>query len=228
MELSIDASTNYAGVAISREGNTVVELVWRSERNHSVELLPAIQRLMGQMGISTSDFDSVIVARGPGSFSALRVGMSTARGLAMVANIPLVGVGTLDIEAFPYLGLGLPIYAMVEAGRSQMAVAVYDAGYRLGGECPEPALVTVEDMIQSLDGPAIFCGEGVVSIAKEVGEESLEEVKLASIANPTRRPSALAYLGYRRFKRGDVGDMASLEPIYLRGPSITKSKRWKF
>ena len=73
MELSIDTATRYAAVAISSKGEMVMELAWRSERNHSVELVPAIRRLMDQAGVAMGDIDGILVARGPGGFSALRV-----------------------------------------------------------------------------------------------------------------------------------------------------------
>ena len=120
----------------------LIELSWRSEQNHSVELLPAIQRLMDQAGIDSSDLGCVIAAKGPGSFSALRIGMATARGLAMANDIPLVGVGTLEVEAFPYLGLGLPVCALIEAGREQVAAAIYSEEREVGSGVPEVRLTT--------------------------------------------------------------------------------------
>jgi len=104
MELSIDTSTRYASVAISREGETIAELTWRSERNHSVELVPAIREVIARVGIETRDLNAIFIAKGPGGFSALRVGMSTAKAMAVSLEIPLVAVGTLDVEVAPYLG----------------------------------------------------------------------------------------------------------------------------
>ena len=98
MELQIDSSTRYACVGLSREGRTLVEIAWRSERNHSVELVPAINRAMDQAGASIADLGAVFVASGPGGFSALRVGMSTAKAIAHSSEIPLVTVGTLELE----------------------------------------------------------------------------------------------------------------------------------
>ena len=106
MELSIDTSTRYATVGLSSEGKTLAELAWRSERNHSVELVPAIKELMGQVRAEMGELKAVFVARGPGAFSALRVGMSTAKGMAVGLQVPLSSIPTLDIEAQPYMGAG--------------------------------------------------------------------------------------------------------------------------
>ncbi len=221
MELAIDTSTRYAGVAISREGNTLVELSWLSERNHSVELLPSIQRLMDRVGITPADLDCVIVARGPGSFSALRVGMATARGLATAQDTPLVGVGTLEVEAFPYLGTGLPVCAVIEAGRGQVAAAVYGKEQEAENHVPEIMLTTLEDLVESMEGRSLFCGEGAQALAAQVAERYGNRVSVVGAPPPSRRPGVLAYLGFRRLKLGFTDDLVTVEPIYLRGPSIT-------
>ena len=225
MELAIDTSTKYAGVAISQDGRVLIELSWRSEQNHSVELLPAIQRLMDQAGIDSSDLGCVIVAKGPGSFSALRVGMATARGLAMANDIPLVGVGTLEVEAFPYLGLGLPVCALIEAGREQVAAAIYSEEREVGSEVPEVRLTTLDGLMASLEKPVLLCGEGAQALAPQVIEGYRSQVRIVGSPLPTRRPGVLAHLGFDRLKRGSTDDMVTLQPIYLRGPSITTPKR---
>lgn len=228
MELSIDTSTRYAGVAISQDGQTLLEMTWRSEQNHTVELLPSIQRLMEQLKISVADLSRIFVAKGPGSFSALRVGIATAKGIAMARDIPLVAVGTLDVEAYPFAGLGKTIYAMVEAGRRQVAVAKYESGHDFTAGSPEPWLADAEEVVSSVRRPAVFCGEGALALAALGHKQLGSDVAFASSTLPTRKPSVLAHLGYQLFKSRNVDDTVSIEPIYLRGPSITKSKRWNY
>ena len=82
MELIIDTSTKYATLAISNQGEMVAELSWESNRNHSVELLPALWELLNLRGYSKNVFEAVFVATGPGSVSSVRVGMSTAKSFA--------------------------------------------------------------------------------------------------------------------------------------------------
>ena len=95
MELSIDTSTRYASIGLSSGGESVVELTWRSDRNHSVELIPSIQMLLKRVGIALRDLEAIYIASGPGGFSALRVGMSAAKAMAMSLDIPL------DISGHP-------------------------------------------------------------------------------------------------------------------------------
>ena len=98
MELQIDTSTRYASVGLSVEGESRVEIAWRSERNHSVELAPAINRALDHAKSRITDLDAIVVTSGPGAFSALRVGMSTAKAIASTRGMPLVTVGTLEVR----------------------------------------------------------------------------------------------------------------------------------
>ncbi len=97
MELAIDTSTRYSGIALSHEGEVVAKHTWRSEQNHSVELLPAVEHLLKTAGMVTQELGCIVIAIGPGGFSALRVGLSTAKGLGFSLGIPLVALNTLDI-----------------------------------------------------------------------------------------------------------------------------------
>ena len=119
MLLALDTSTRYASVALSGEDGVVASRTWRSKINHTAELIPAVANMMQSRGIAPAELDGVAVALGPGGFSALRVGISAAKGLVLVANKPLLGVGTLDLEAFQYLKSGIPVCALLEAGRER-------------------------------------------------------------------------------------------------------------
>ena len=125
MELSIDTSTRYAGVCLSQQGAVVAEYSWFSRQNHSVELLPAVERLLKEVDIAARDLACIVIAIGPGGFSALRVGMSSAKGLGIALDIPLVALNTLDVEADPYRRLQMPVYALLDMGRGEAAAALY-------------------------------------------------------------------------------------------------------
>ena len=184
MELVIDTSTRYASVALSHEGPIAAELSWRSERNHSVELVPAIHRITDHASATMDDVRAVFVARGPGGFSALRVGISMAKAFAMARGVPIVGVGTLDVEAEPYLGTGLPVCAVIGAGRTKVYTALYgaggDAGYRVQSH---------EDLALGLAEKTLFCGEGLPDVADLITERAGSLAVLAGTPPPTRRPA---------------------------------------
>ena len=156
MELSIDTSTRYASVALSRQGAALVEITWRSERNHSVELVPAIREVLRRGGTSTSELDSIFVARGPGGFSALRVGISTAKTMAVSLGIPLVSVGTLDAEARPYLHVGRRVCAIISAGRDRLYVGWFDPALRQ--EQPHYEVLIHDELLGKIGGNMLLCG----------------------------------------------------------------------
>ncbi|MBI4336226.1 MAG: tRNA (adenosine(37)-N6)-threonylcarbamoyltransferase complex dimerization subunit type 1 TsaB [Chloroflexi bacterium] len=220
MELAIDTSTRYACVALGRDGSLLAELAWYSDQNHTVELLPAIERLLLQARVNKRDLTGIIVARGPGGFSALRVGMSTAKGLATVLSVPLIGVGTLEVEAFPYLPTGLRVYALLDAGRGEVAWAAFQ-GTPDDWQCVQEARISgLEELCEAVQGTAILCGEMVLKLADPLRQRLGPEAIIMAAPPPTRRPVALTRLGFQRLA-GGADDPATLQPLYLRRPSIT-------
>jgi len=97
MELSIDTASELASIALSQEGALVAEMTWRCRRNHTVELLPSVERLLGQAGASKADLTAVFVCTGPGMYTGLRVGVTVVKALAHALALPSVGVGRLVI-----------------------------------------------------------------------------------------------------------------------------------
>ncbi len=106
MLLVIDISTRYAGVALADERRVLLARCWYSSVNHTTELMPAVSDTLKSQGLAPRDLEGIAIALGPGGFSALRVGLSAAKGLALAAKKPLVGLSTLELEAFPYIGSG--------------------------------------------------------------------------------------------------------------------------
>ena len=225
MELSIDTSTRYAGAGLSEEGKLLAEYSWVSRQNHSVELLPAIDHLLKTNGAAPRDLTCVYVAIGPGGFSALRVGLSTAKGLAISLGIPLVALNTLEIEAYPYRGLGMPVCAALDAGRNEVAAAVFTEEDGVLKTARDAWIATPEEALSSVKGAVLFCGEGLSLLEPTLKKRSGVGAALAEGAPPTRRPGTLAKMGYERFAGGELADVSTLEPLYLRKPSISTPRR---
>ena len=218
MELCIDTSTRYASVGISKEGRIVVELAWRSERNHSVELAPALRRVMEHAGVRMEDLTAVFAALGPGGFSALRVGLSVAKSLAMARNLPLVGVNTLDIEAVPFHGIGAPLATVIGAGRSKVYLGAYDGSTSQEGDY---RVVERERLEETLREGTIVCGEEAGAVRDLVGAR----VSVIETPPPTRSASALAKLAYERLRVGSTDDPDVLQPIYMHSAQFEKAKQ---
>lgn len=220
MELAIDTSTRFASVGLSRQGESVAELTWRSERNHSVELVPSIKTLLERAGSGVSQIEAIYIAAGPGGFSALRVGMSAAKAMAVSLDVPLVAIGALDVEAQPYLGLQRPVCALIGVGRGHLYVGNFD------GDAP-PAYSVIEHgaLGAAASADALFCGEGAAASADMIRAEFGNDAAIAAVAPPTRRAGVMAAMGYEALQRGHIADLNSLEPIYLRSSQIAAANR---
>ena len=223
MEIAIDTSTRYASVAVSEQGRIRVQLSWRSEQNHSVEFVPALRQVMAQAGTTPSDLDAIFVAQGPGGFSALRVGISTAKTMAMARNVPLVAVGTLDVEAEPFIGLGLPVCAVIPAGRKLL----YAAGYGPDGVTSEESyrVLALEEIALEAKKRILFCGEAAPTVAELLEDQHDSRPVVATGQPPTRSPAVLAKLGYELLQSGETVDPADLQPIYMRGSQYDVARR---
>lgn len=218
MELSIDTASEVASVALSQEGALLAEITWRCRRNHTAELLPTIDRLLAQAGASKDDIEAVFVCTGPGMYTGLRVGVSTAKGLAYALGLPVVGVGRLELDAYPHAAFPGPVVAVHRAGRGELAWAAYRAGpWR---EVVAPRLSEPEALLRQARRRTLFVGEIDAALAARLREGGRAIV--AAPAAAIRRAAALAELAYARLAAGYSDDVALLRPVYLRPPAITR------
>ena len=186
------------------------------------------------------------VALGPGGFSALRTGMSVAKGLSMAARIPIIGVGSLDLEVFPCRESGLAVCALLEAGRSEAASALIAPD---GTRLREDRITGLDELLEEVDsrfrgndgssgndgghgndgggetgGPVLFCGEGMPPWTEGL-RAALGERAVLCHTPASARAGSLAALAFERLERGEADDLDTLQPHYLRMPSIGVPKR---
>lgn len=222
MELSIDTASELASIAASEEGRLLAEITWRCRRNHTVELLPGIDRLLSQIGAAKGDLTAVFACTGPGLYTGLRVGISAAQGLAYGLRIPALGVGRLELDAYPHAPLASTIVALHRAGRGDVAWAAYaDGPWR---ELQPPALCRPEELMARLEPGALLVGETGDVIAR-IGREDASRFRFVSSLHSIRRAATLAELGFFRLSQGQTSDPALLRPIYLRPPAIGPQQR---
>ena len=221
MLLAIDTSTAYAGVLLWEDNQPLHSLAWRSSHNHTAHLMPAVRHALRQASISARDLEGVAVALGPGGFSALRVGISAAKGLALPWGTPLVGVGTLETEAYPYAYAGSPVCPLLNVGRRDMAWACFNMDSRGWQKTREEKVTPNADLASVLPPDAITCGEGTLTAAPLLRAADPSFAQLVEYPGPSLRLWALARLAAERLLHGQADDPASLHPLYLRQPSIT-------
>ncbi|MBI4321966.1 MAG: tRNA (adenosine(37)-N6)-threonylcarbamoyltransferase complex dimerization subunit type 1 TsaB [Chloroflexi bacterium] len=224
MILAIDTSTSVSSLALY-DGDVHVEQTWIADRSHTTQLLPQVDKLLGLAGLEPKDLKGLVVALGPGSFNGIRVGLSTAKGLAYALRIPLVGIGTLETIAYAYANLRMPIRPILDAGRGEISTALFETIDRKWLQREEPWIGGVPDIVSLTDRPTLLCGDIRKECVLELRRRLGELIHVPSGAANLRRAGYLAELGLRRLRAGDVDDVVQLQPMYLRGPAITKSRR---
>ena len=220
--LLIETSTSVLSVALARDGAVVCERVCTEPRMQASLTAPLVKEVLDEAGVKVSDCDAVCVSAGPGSYTGLRVGVSTAKGLAFGAGKPLIAVGTLDILVQPVMaGPDRPsfIVPMIDARRMEVYTAVYSAeGKRLTDV--EAKIIGPESYADYLQqGKVLFVGDGALKcrdVITHPGASFREAYPLASqMAGPAQRA----------FDAGRFENVAYFEPFYLKDFVATVSKK---
>lgn len=222
--LAIDTSTRGTSVALYRDG-LVAEYNWQTRDQQTRELIPVIDTLLTREQIDVKALSGVAVALGPGSFNGLRVGVSTAKALALSLNLDLAGIGTLEASAYQYAGLPFQVRPVLNAGRGQINTALFQGDPQSWHQLEEPQAVTLDELINRIDEHVVICGEIEPVWASELRNRLGNLVYLPPMASWARRAGFVAELGWRRLSEGKADDIVSLQPIYLRKPAITRSHR---
>ena len=224
MELAVDTSSSTAGIALSHKGKILAELVWQSAQNHTVELMPNLAYLLHQANVKPNFLEAIIVAKGPGSFNSLRVGIGIAKGLAFSLNIPLLGISTLEAEAYSFSYTGLPLCPIHKAGREEIAVALYQQKDKQWQCLQGEHLTTLGALCQQIHQKTLFCGEIPDNMISHI-QRNLDQLAIIPQSISLSRISSLAILGWQRLDKGERDDLSTLQPLYLRPPSITKPRK---
>jgi tRNA threonylcarbamoyladenosine biosynthesis protein TsaB len=217
MLLAVDTSTAQIGLALYDDAQVKAESLWQSHQHHTVELAPALAELLKRTDVSMSDIQALGVALGPGSFTALRVGLSFVKGLALARHIPIIGIPTLDVLAGGLPLARLPLAAVLQAGRSRFAVGMYKptkTGWKSSGNRASEKIMTIDELADSIEKPTLVAGELSAEDRQRLARKKVN-VMLAPPSLCVRRPSVLAELAWARWQEGNIDETASLAPIYL-------------
>ncbi|HSN78709.1 MAG TPA: tRNA (adenosine(37)-N6)-threonylcarbamoyltransferase complex dimerization subunit type 1 TsaB [Anaerolineae bacterium] len=229
MLLSLDTATRHSGLALYDGQQIVAELNWHSVDAQTTELMPRLEQLMAWCGVQPAHLAAIAVSLGPGSFTGLRVAISLAKGMALAAGLPLLGVPTLDATAYPHLGRDMPICAVVQAGRGRVLWSIYRPcppadganAVELGdwhGSCTPIALTEHDGLAAAIDRPTRVVGELTPDLRTLLAARVGGLAALAGPAVAVRRAGYVAELAWLRWQAGQSDDPAALSPIYLREP----------
>lgn len=211
MILGIDSATDSLGIGLADEGRVVAERMWVSGRHHTVELAPAVALVLRETKTTISMLSALAIASGPGSYTGLRIGMGFAKGIALGAGIPLVGVPTLDILARGQPSSDESLLAVLRAGRGRIAALWYKWRQSAWEAMREPAVTTWEEVLASIEAPTLISGE--IGDARRLLKRD-RRIRLAEPSACVRRPSHLIEIARERLEGSDV-DSAALAPVYL-------------
>ncbi|MCB8969073.1 MAG: tRNA (adenosine(37)-N6)-threonylcarbamoyltransferase complex dimerization subunit type 1 TsaB [Chloroflexota bacterium] len=219
MILAIDTATRWTGLALHDGTAVIAEAGWRSINTQTIELSPAIAGLLKRADTDSGELKGIAVAIGPGSYTGLRVGLAVAKGIALAHQTPLLGVPTLDIVAAGFGALDGKLVIVAEAGRTRVCAAVYRWNGRKGWQAnAAPIIESWPNLLDTLaDEPITFAGEITLDAAKQIRAAN-KAYRLATPAASTRRAGCLAEIGWQRLRKGQLDDVASLAPIYLKDP----------
>ncbi len=213
--LTIDTSTTSCSVALTIGGELVAESLESHGKTLTSRLLDSVDHVLREAGLGVVDLDGFGVATGPGSFTGLRVGIATVKGLAMAAGKPVAGFSSLAMLAMNIPWGGHPVCPMFDARKKEVYTGLY--------ECRDLPIPLMEDLVvpparflEALDGPIIFVGEGATRyrelIAERLGHRALFAPPNANLP----RASAGALLTALAFKQGGTVSPALLSPVYIR------------
>ena len=214
--LAVDTSTSSCSVAIAEDEALLAETTLVSSETHSRHLVRLIETIISGAGLSLDRIEAFAVARGPGSFTGLRIGIGTVKGLAVAGDCPVVGVSTLAALAWQVGPTDHVICPIIDARRSE----VYAATYRCEPSGPVPVdaeqVTTIDSLLATLELPAVFIGSGAIAYRRQIAEKAGRRALFAAAGLNIGRAAAIAALGARRLLSGEADDTETLVPTYLR------------
>lgn len=218
--LGIDTSTMTGGVALLKGEELVGESVLNIRTTHSERLLPALERLLADGGISVDELNLLSVVTGPGSFTGLRIGVATAKGLSYALKIPAVGVTTLEGYGWQFKYFPGLVIALVDARREH----VFWQAFQGGAAVNEPSYDSLQAVLKwcrdsgKPEEQHLFVGDGAIQYAEQIQSSVPAALSLL-------RPSSVAHLGRQKFLVGEQSDAFTLNPTYMR--QTEAERRWK-
>ncbi|MBB5172628.1 tRNA (adenosine(37)-N6)-threonylcarbamoyltransferase complex dimerization subunit type 1 TsaB [Texcoconibacillus texcoconensis] len=214
--LAIDTSTYVLGVSVIKEGQPVGEKMTNIKKNHALRLMPAVEQLLRDVDIKPADLDRIVVSHGPGSYTGVRIAVTTAKTLAWSLNIPVVGVSSLEALAQNgryFQGLIAPF---IDARRGQVFTGLYQGGTGSVENVIEDGLTDHRawlEKLKSYQKPVLFLGNEWDKHVEVIEEIMGEQAVLAKPADRLLKPAQLAELG---IEKTPLENVHALTPQYLR------------
>ena len=221
--LQIETATQVCSAALSQDGETIAIKELQANNIHAGSLTLFIQDVMAQRGFAYADLDGIAVSKGPGSYTGLRIGVSTAKGLCFALDKPLIAVGTLNMmaEGFmkanpDYQGLICP---MIDARRMEVFTAVFDASLNLVQDVSAKIIDEQSYVEQLATNTVTFIGDGA-----EKCKAAISDANARFSSENYNSASNMSQMAFQAFTKGKFEDLAYFEPFYLKDFVLTTPK----
>jgi tRNA threonylcarbamoyladenosine biosynthesis protein TsaB len=226
LTLAFDTSSKTASVSILRDEAVLYDTIINKGLNHSEVLLPSIDEACRLTGIKLSEIDLFACTLGPGSFTGLRIGVSTLKGLMMSTGKPAAGVSSLAALALNVDEKGKIIGSMMDAGRGQ----VYLAYYRYGkdgilSQLEAERALDPQSISSACEEDVIYVGDGAIKYADVIGSLLTKKNTIAPVEQQFVCASAVGILAIEKYRHNDLLDLAGCVPVYLRSADALPKKQ---
>ena len=216
--LGIDTSTMAANVAVLEDDKLICEYTINTKKTHSQKLMPMIENMLKLSDLEIKDIDAIAICVGPGSFTGLRIGMATAKAMAHVNNIPLVGVNSLEILGTNMDLCNRKICSILDAQRNQVYMNKYILEDNKIKELEEISIKPIDELLEELssnDEQWVLVGEAVYKYKEKI--EVISNITIPSPANNITKASSLCLDGRdKMLANEDVYNCYDINPMYIR------------
>src|SRR6266536_4746042 len=220
--LGIDTATPVTSVAVGSQKGTLASIAVRNDRAHAELLVPMVHQVLERAGVQGAELGGIAVGTGPGLFTGLRVGVSSAKAMAQAWRLPMVPVSSLDVLAFACRHAGRAVCAAIDGRRGELFTATYRPAppgvERLG----DYRVMRPEELaagLRALGEPVLVCGDGALRYA-DVLTGTGGAVELAGPERAVPSADSLVQFALPRLERGSTTEPLEVRPIYLRRPDV--------
>lgn len=214
--LTLDTSSRAGSVAVSRGEKLLGEIFLDRKTTHSDRLLCTVQQLLGDLDLTLEQIDALGVVLGPGSFTGLRVGVATVKGLAMATGKPVVGVSSLRTLAVQLPWTRFPLCTLLDARKGEVYAGLYNWEGGLPVAVAPETVQPPEKLFAALGGEFLFAGDGAVAYRTLITRQMGARAHFAPWHHNAARASAAAVLALQHFRAGETVALEALVPIYIR------------
>lgn len=228
--LAIDSSAPSASAAVISDGKVLSEMYLNVGLTHSATLMPLIHKACDGAGVTVSDLDALAVTNGPGSFTGVRIGVATVKGIAQPGNLPCVPVSALEAAAYPLAGSGCTAAAVMDARCSQVYTALFDCAGGSFSRLTNDSALSLRELCETLseyNSDIVLIGDGA-DVSYEYLKDKLPRISKASGGVRYQSASSVGLLAQRKLLSGKTAvPPDKLIPSYLRLPQAERELKRK-